>query len=111
MDDDSRPIPPAPEPDLTMSELAQKIARTIATAFIVAGAFIALAIYSRPAPQRYQAFAADGRIIRIDTKSGSIIGCEAGTCFYVAKHGQWLAANPDKAALSKPSPPAVPAKR
>jgi hypothetical protein len=111
-DDESRSFPPDPERDLTTAELAQKIARTIATAFIVAGAFIALAIYSRPAPQRYQAFATDdGRIVRIDTKTGGMVGCEGGTCFTIRKRGQDLVANPDKAALPRKAPAAVPAKQ
>jgi hypothetical protein len=111
-DDDSRPFPPNPDPDLTTAELAQKVARTIATAFIVAGGFIALAIYSQPAPQRYQAFATDdGRIVRIDTKTGGMIGCEKGTCFTIRRRGQDLVANPDKAALPKKAPETLPAKR
>lgn len=114
MVDDRSPIPPAPEPerDLTTAELAQKIARTLATAFILAGAFIALAIYSRPAPQRYQAFEADdGQVVRIDTRTGAMIGCEAGTCFTIRKRGQDLVPHPDKAALPKKAPGQVPAAR
>ena len=110
-DDESRPFPPDPERDLTTAELAQKIARTIATAFIVAGGFIALAIYSQPAPQRYQAFEADGQVVRIDTKTGAMIGCEAGTCFTIRKRGQHLVTHPDKVALPKKAPESLPAKR
>jgi hypothetical protein len=110
-DDEYHPIPPIAEPALTIAEVAQKIARTIATAFIVAGGFIALAIYSRPAPERYQAFAAGDRIVRIDTRTGGMIGCEGGTCFTIRKRGQDLVTNPDKAALPKKAPEALPAKR
>src|SRR5688572_10129554 len=111
-EDDRSTFPPDPERDLTNAELAQKIARTIATAFIVAGALIALAIYWRPAPQRYQAFATDdGRIVRIDTKTGGMIGCEKGSCFTIRRRGQDLVANPDKAALPKKALETLPATR
>lgn len=110
--DEGRPIQPDSrrEPDHVLADLMQGIARTVATAFIVAGALIALAIYSRPAPQRFSAFAAeDGRIIRVDTRKGTVLACQSGACYVVVKRGQRLVKNPERPAL--PGKASVPAKQ
>lgn len=112
MTDESRPVPPAPrrEADAALAETAQSVARTVATAFIVAGALISLAIYSRPAPQRFSAFAAeDGRIIRVDTRKGTVLACKSGDCYVVVKRGQRLVRTPERPALPKKA--SVPAKQ
>jgi hypothetical protein len=112
MSDESRYSPSAPERDPTLAELAQSIARTVATAFIVAGALIALAIYSRPAPQRFSAFAAeDGRIIRVDARKGTVLACQSGDCYVVVKRGQRLVKSPERQALPSKAAETVPAKR
>ena len=74
----------------SVSHIAEKAIRGFTTAIVVSGAFVALAIFSRPGPPRYQAVVADGRIVRIDTRSGTIISCQAGGCTTVLKRGQRL---------------------
>lgn len=70
-----------------MTDQADKPSRRLATAIVIAGALIALAIYSRPAP-RYSAFAEDGRVYRIDSKTGSLVACQGTRCEYILKFGQ-----------------------
>ena len=74
----------------SVSQLAEKAIRGFTTAIVVSGAFVALAIYARPGPPRYEAMVADGKIVRIDTRSGTIISCQAGSCTTVLKRGQRL---------------------
>ena len=104
---------PAREPAL--AELVDAVLRKLVTAIVIAGAIIAIAIYARPAPPRYQAAVGDGVIVRIDTRSGTIIACEAGHCATVLRRGQHLErslprpAAPAPQALPAPAPTAVPA--
>jgi hypothetical protein len=84
------------ESGASVAEAVERVAGKIATSLVISGALIAVAIYSRPAPPRYEALAADGRIVRIDTRSGTVIACEAGRrCMTVLKRGQKLERNPD----------------
>ena len=93
--------------EIPFSEVAEKVAGRISTGLVIAAAIIGLAIYARPSPPRYQAVAADGRIVRIDTRSGTIIACEGGRCATVLRRGQRLDRNPAPAALPKPAAPAA----
>lgn len=74
----------------TRNDILEKAVRTMSTSMIIAGAAIALALYARPGPPRYQAVVRGSDIVRIDTKSGTIIGCNAGGCSVVLKRGQRL---------------------
>ena len=93
-------------------DLIDSAVRKIVTALVIAGGVIALGIYSRPGPPRYQVIAADGQIVRIDTRSGTVIACEGKTCMTVVRRGQRLepslpsmAAPPaPRAALPAPAP-------
>lgn len=104
---------PSREP--STAELVDMALRKIVTALVIAAAIIAIAIYARPAPPRYQAIAApDGRIIRVDTRSGTILACEGRTCMRVVQRGQHLerelpAPAPAPAALPAPAPAPAPA--
>lgn len=113
---ETRPDPPTegqdrPEPADSLGDVAEKGIRRIVTAIVIAGSIVGLAIYSRPGPPRYQAFAGDGQIVRIDTRSGTVIACEENQCWTVVRRGQRLKRNPAPAALPKPAaqPPQVPA--
>ena len=55
---------------------------------------IALAIYARPAPPRYEAVIGDGKVVRIDTRTGTMIQCDERACRTILRRGQPLAANP-----------------
>jgi hypothetical protein len=98
-----------------LAELVDGVLRKLVTAIVIAGAIIALAIYARPAPPRYQAAVGDGTIVRIDTRNGTVIACEAGRCATVLRRGQHLDRHlPDHAvpapqALPAPAPAAAPA--
>ena len=70
--------------------VVEKAIRGFTTAIVVSGALVAVAIYARPGPPRYQAEVADGRIVRIDTRSGTIISCQEGGCTTILKRGQRL---------------------
>ena len=119
MDHSDPPAPardrPSPEPSL--AELADAALRKIVTAIVIAGAIIAIAIYARPAPPRFQAAVGDGKIVRIDTRNGTVIACEGEHCATVLKRGQRLERSlprpaPAPAALPAPAAPAaVPAPR
>ena len=104
---------PDDEAPLTLDEIVDRAGRRLTTALILAGAFIGLAIYWQPAPPRYQMIASGNQILRIDTRKGTIIGCEGGQCAIVLRHGQHLSshlpvsAEPKPAAL--PAPAAAPA--
>jgi hypothetical protein len=82
---------PADEPPLALDEIVDRAGRRIASALVAAGALIALALYWQPAPPRYQMVASGSQILRIDTRRGTIIGCEGGKCVTVLKRGDHLA--------------------
>jgi hypothetical protein len=97
------------EASLALPELVDRLGRRIASALVIAGALIGLAIYWRPGPLRYQAVAAGSQVVRLDTRSGTMIACEADQCGIVLRHGQHLTirplVSPPKAA---PSPAPAP---
>jgi len=81
---DGRPSEPS------LSDLADNALRKIVTAIVLSGGIVALAIYSRPAPPRYQAIVGDGQIVRIDTRTGTVIACEENRCMQIVRRGQHL---------------------
>lgn len=108
---------PEPEREPTLADLADSVMRKIVTAIVIAGALIALAIYMRPSPPRYQAAVGDGKIVRIDSKTGTVLACEGPRCYRVLRRGQHLEEAPDQEALPKQAaqpqqvPQAAPAPR
>ena len=105
MADDRQGIGPE-ERDPTLNEILELATRRIAGALVIAGAAIALAIYARPSPARYEAFATDQGIVRIDKSSGKMIACEGGRCMTVLERHQRLAPNPNVIRKAKPALPA-----
>jgi len=94
------------EPNL--NEILDLAMRRMAAALVIAGGVIGLAIYARPGPARFDAFATPTGIVRIDTRNGKMIACEAGRCMTVLERHQKLAPNPN--VLRKPATaPALPA--
>jgi hypothetical protein len=69
--------------------------RRVATSIAIAGIAIALSIYARPGPPRYEAFATESGVVRVDTRSGTVIGCEGGQCVTLVRRGQRLGPNPN----------------
>jgi hypothetical protein len=88
----------------TVADLIDASLRKIVTAVIVAGAIVGVAIWSRPSPPHYQVAVGDGKIVRINTQSGTVIACQGETCAIVLEHGQDLADH-----LPPPPAPPVPA--
>lgn len=98
-----------PPGEPALAELVDNVLRKLVTAIVIAGAIVALAIYARPAPPRYQAAVGDGKIVRIDTRSGTVIACEAGICAIVLRRGQHLEGHlPTRAPAALPAPAAQP---
>jgi hypothetical protein len=92
-----------PPEELSFADIVEIAARKLVTAIVIAGGLVALAIYFRPSPPRYQAAVGDGRIVRIDTRSGSVIACEGGRCYRVLQRGQDLVKAPPPEALPAPA--------
>jgi hypothetical protein len=92
-----------------LGEIIDGAVRRLSTSIAIAGALIALAIYARPGPPRFQAFATPAGIVRIDMRSGTVIGCEAGRCMTLLRRGQPLAPNPNRNPKALAPPAATPA--
>jgi len=102
-----------------LGEIVDSAVRRLSTAIAIAGALIALAIYARPGPPSYQAFSTGGSIVRVNTRSGSVLECVDGRCGIVVRRGQHLDRRPPSKALppptqtapaqAAPTPPVAPA--
>jgi hypothetical protein len=81
-----------PEPRGRMlGEAIDGAVRKITTGIVIAGGIVGLAIYARPGPPRFDAFAMGDRIVRVDGRTGTIIACEGReTCRLVLRRGQRL---------------------
>ncbi|MEA3065165.1 MAG: hypothetical protein QOJ27_1611 [Sphingomonadales bacterium] len=84
----------------------ERLGKRVTTGLIVAAGIVGLAIYARPAPPRFDAFAVGGQIVRVDMKTGTIIACEGQqSCQLVLKRGQHLQRIRRSDALPRPAPP------
>lgn len=102
---DPRTGPSEPEPTLT--ETIEAGIRSVTTGLVIAGAIVGLAIYARPGPPRFEALVDGDRIIRVDTRKGTIISCEGQqTCQRILKSGQRLSTV--KRTDAPPQPKALP---
>lgn len=102
----------AREPETSVGDLIESAVRKMVTAIVISGALIALGLYSQAGPARYQVIAADGRVFRINTQSGTVIGCEGDRCAIVLRRGQELEDSLGPPAAPKqlaPPPQAAPA--
>lgn len=93
----------APVEMLTLADIVENAMRKIVTAIVIAGGLIALAIYMRPSPPRFQAAVGDGQIVRVDGRSGTVIACEGQRCWRVLRRGQDLEDAPAAKALPAPA--------
>lgn len=79
------------QPPSSMSEVIEAGVRSVTTGLVIAGAIVGLAIYARPGPPRFEAVVDGDRIIRVDTRKGTIISCEGQqTCQLILRSGQKL---------------------
>ena len=97
------------EADSSLADVIDLAARRFLMSMLIVGGAIALAIYSRPGPPRYEAFATDSGIVRIDTRTGTVLACEAGGCYTVVRKGQRLIDRPEPKALPQPTQAPAPA--
>ena len=104
------PSDPAPR-SLMLGEAIDAAVGKITTGIVIAGAIVGLAVYARPGPPRFDAFAVGDKIVRIDTRKGTIIACEGQrTCQLVLQRGQRLQKIPrTNAVLPKPAATPLPA--
>ena len=78
------------EPEPSISDLIESAVRKIVTAMVIAGGLIGLGLWSRSPPKTvlYQMVAAEGRIYRVNTRTGTIVGCQGDRCAIVLHHDQ-----------------------
>ncbi|HST35749.1 MAG TPA: hypothetical protein VLK25_03865 [Allosphingosinicella sp.] len=96
----------------TVGDLVEAVTRKLTTAIVIAGALIALGIYSQDveAPDYQIAASADGRVYRVNTESGSIVGCENNVCALLQRSSDDLADKlPERPAVTAPPQQAQPA--
>ena len=97
----------------SLGDVIEGAVRKIVTGLVIAGGLIGIGLYSQAGPARYQVIAADGRIYRLNTKSGTVIGCQGDRCAIVLRHGQDLEDSIEPPApprqVAPPAPSAAPA--
>ena len=113
MTDDRFDSSTASQRQAMLGEAIDGAVRKITTGIVIAGGLIGLGIYAHPEP-RFDAFAVGDRIVRVDSRSGTIIACEGTrTCELVLRKGQRLERVRRTNALPAPAPatplPAAPA--
>ena len=59
-----------------LGEAIDGAVRKITTGLVIAGAIVGLAVYARPGPPRFDAFAFGNQIIRVDQRTGTIIAAK-----------------------------------
>ena len=102
---DTRPASP-------LEDMAELIGKRITTSLVLAAGIIGLAIYARPGPPRYQIVTQGAQVVRIDTRTGSMISCSTSGCYRIHKPGGRIQAGskapalPPAAALPAPAPKA-----
>jgi hypothetical protein len=103
---------PADEPEPSLGEIIDRASRRLTFALIVAGAVIAIGdVSSRPSMPRYQAFALGDQVIRLNTRSGSIVACDGLKCVTVHRQGQSIERrSAQKASPLSQAPAQLPAK-
>ena len=105
----------AREPETSVGDLIESAVRKIVTGIVIAGGLIGLGLWSRSgsAPMRYQIIAAEGRIYRVNTQTGSVVGCQGERCaivLYRSRHLEdSLESPPAPKQLAPPAPTPAPA--
>jgi hypothetical protein len=78
----------------TTAEIVERMTSRLANSLVIASGIVALGMYwsgDEVEAQTYQAVATpDGRVIRVNTESGSIVSCDATRCGLVWLHGDEL---------------------
>lgn len=109
MTDDRFDSSATPSRQTMLGEAIDGAVRKITTGIVLAGALIGLAVYARPGPPRFDAFAFGDQIVRVDGRTGTIIACEGTrTCQLVLRKGQRLERIDRTKALPAPTAPTPP---
>ena len=91
--------------DATVADLINDSVRKLVTAIVLAGGLIGVGAYlggdEVEAPRYQVTTTPDGRIIRVNTDSGTVIACEGERCGIVLERGQDL----DDAPPARVAPP------
>lgn len=74
----------------TVAEAVERVGGRIANAIVIAAMIVGVVVWMQPGPPRYQVVADGERIVRIDTRRGSVISCEDRRCTLVLRRGQRL---------------------
>lgn len=94
-------------------EAIDMMGRRLGGAILLAGAFIAFGLYTGSGGEndgpKYQAFAADGEVFRLNTESGTLIACNANRCTRILQRGQDLAEDQGETLFKAPPAPQIPA--
>lgn len=93
------------------ADLAERAIRMIAIAIAMAGAMIALALYWRPPPPRYQVVTIGDQVVRLNTRSGTMVACNVQKCGFVIHESDGIDENRGYALLPPTAPAAQPAPR
>ena len=93
--------------------VVERSIRLIAIAIAMAGALIALAIYWRPSPPHYQVVTMGDQIVRLNTRSGTMVACNVQKCGFVIHGSDGIDENRGYALLppQAAAPPAQPARQ
>ncbi|MBX3561640.1 MAG: hypothetical protein KF780_07465 [Sphingomonas sp.] len=107
-----------PARDSLLADTIDVAVRRIVTGMVLAGALIGAGIYLSGGgePARYQvATTNDGRVIRLNTDSGSLVACEANDCWLLQRGSSGLRqrddeeGTPRQEAAPAPAPGQLPA--
>ncbi len=114
-----------PKRDSLLADTIDVAVRRVVTGMVLAGALVGAGIYLSESaePARYQVTTTnDGRVIRLNTDSGSLVACEGNDCWLLQRGSSGLrerddedetpkqeAAAPAPAQLPAPQPEAAPA--
>jgi hypothetical protein len=97
------------EGEPTLIEMLDKASRRITTAVLMGAGLIGIAVYARPSPPHYAVAAADGRVVRVDTRTGAVISCGAEGCLSVHRSGGHIDLHASLPRPTAPAPAALPA--
>lgn len=98
------------ESEPSLGDVIEGAVRKIVTGLVIAGALIGIGLYSQAGPARYQMVAADGRIYRLNTKSGTVVACAGDRCGFLLKESRNIERNFEPPAQPRQvTPPAQPA--
>ena len=93
----------------TRSEILRQRTATMALAIVAAAAIIGFSLPDTPRTPTYQGFVVDGKVVRLNTRTGNIVACDFARCVRLLGNGKKLEPN-SAPGLAAPAPaPVLPA--